>query len=233
MKYTTGIRFNRLHAVKFIEKRNGHNYWLFKCSCGNDVIRSLSSVKSGNTKSCGCLNTEILNKNLYRKNQNHGLSRTRFYRILVGIKARCDHEKHQSYKRYGGRGIKYVWKNFIEFRDDMYESYLKHVGEFGEKQTTIDRIDNDGNYCKDNCRWATYQEQANNKSTKGKIYIIENEQLTAKEIMEYAGISKSAFYSRLKAGWSLYNILITPMRKKGKNRIKDIKCSTNSSTSSY
>lgn len=76
---------------------------------------------------------------------------------------RCKYKSNASYKNYGWRWIVCEWKTFEEFKDDMYESYLEHVKKFWEKQTTIDRIDANWNYCKDNCRWATYSEQNRNK----------------------------------------------------------------------
>ena len=82
------------------------------------------------------------------------------------MKARCTEECRRWYHNYGGRWIKVLWKSFEEFRDDMYESYLEHIKEYWEKETTIDRIDVDWNYCKENCRRATLKEQANNKQKK-------------------------------------------------------------------
>lgn len=92
----------------------------------------------------------------------HGFSRTRFYYIWAGMKKRCTLKTRPDFPRYGGRGISYCseWEKFINFKNDMHESYLMHVDEFGEKNTTLDRINSNGNYCKSNCKWSTYSEQA-------------------------------------------------------------------------
>ena len=99
------------------------------------------------------------------KNIKHGMSDTRFYKVWDNMKIRCTSSWHSKFKHYGGRGIRIIWKSFEEFRDDMYKSYLVHVKKYGEKQTTLDRIDNNGNYCKTNCRWATYSQQNVNRRT--------------------------------------------------------------------
>src|SRR5574343_418486 len=128
----TGKKFNLLTAIKKIDSKK----WLFICECGNKKIISKKQVMIGATKSCGCL------KNNGGERKQTGLSKTRFYHIYLGIKSRCLNKNNKSFKNYGGRGIRVYWDNITQFRDDMYESYLKHCKEFGEKETTIERIDN-------------------------------------------------------------------------------------------
>lgn len=102
-------------------------------------------------------------------NQNkktHGMKHTRLYSIWVGMKTRCLNKNHTWYKHYGGKGIKVCsrWLKFLGFYNDMYKSYEIHLKNYSEADTTLDRIDNSKNYCKENCRWATKLEQSNNAS---------------------------------------------------------------------
>lgn len=95
----------------------------------------------------------------------HGLKKTRFYRIWSNMRVRCSYSDRDNSKWYKEKGIKVCkgWQIFINFRKDMYESYLKHVKDFGEKQTTLDRINSSKNYIKNNCKWSTWKEQQGNK----------------------------------------------------------------------
>lgn len=96
----------------------------------------------------------------YATQTKHGLRKTRFYRIYSAAKTRCENPNSSNYKNYGGRGIKFNFKDFAEFQNALYEDYLAHSRLHGEQNTTIDRINTDGDYEPSNCRWATMAVQA-------------------------------------------------------------------------
>jgi len=137
-----------------------------KCICWKIRVMEPYDILKWLSKSCWCFKWEAISQNKKR----HWMSETRFYKIWRSMKARCEDKKD---KNYWGRWIWYdtKWKRFENFRDDMFDSYQNHIIEFWEKETSIDRINVNGNYCKENCRRLTNREQCNNlRKTKRYTY---------------------------------------------------------------
>ena len=189
-----GRPFGKLVVEKYIgSDKNGQAKWLCRCSCGGSTITSTSHLNSGHTQSCGCSRLETSIKRL----TIHGMDGSRFHTIWKNMKQRCSNKNATDFARYGGRGIEVCerWSNFINFKDDMYESYIKHIEEYGERDTQIDRINPNGNYKPSNCRWATWEEQGKNKRTT--IYLkYSGKSLPLSEISKLIGINYRTLYMR-------------------------------------
>jgi len=196
-----GQKFCRLTVVNFAYK-DKQNYWLCQCDCGNKIIKSIGEIKQ--QKSCGCLRREKFLKLITR----HNLRYTRFYKIWQDMKARCYNKKNIGYKNYTGRGIAVCkrWLKFENFRDDMRQSYLEHCGECGEKQTMIDRINNNGNYQLNNCRWVNRKEQ--NSNTRKNVFILfNNKKQTINQWERELNIDHRIISLKNKEGWNLQKII--------------------------
>lgn len=155
LKINKGDIFNRLTIIKEVKQRGIHRFFLCKCNCGTKKEISLGKLRNKTIKSCGCLKKEILIKNSFKL--THGMSFSRIYKCWRGIKDRCYNIKLSCYKNYGGRGIT-VCKEWLE----SFETFYNDMGN-PPKGKSMDRINNDGNYCKENCKWSTSKEQNNNR----------------------------------------------------------------------
>ena len=189
----TGEKFGKLTVIGKSDRKSGRKtYWICQCECGNVKDVRSDILKAGRTKSCGCLKAEQDRINLV-VNHSHKMSGTRIYTIWQSMKDRCCNPHNARYSRYGGRGIK-VCDEWIHDFSAFYEWALKN----GYSETlTIDRIDYDGNYDPDNCRWATQSEQARNRSTNLTI-TIGNATKTLKEWCEIFEVDYEKAHSRYK-----------------------------------
>ena len=222
-----GLKFNKLTVIKFAYIKSGNLVWECVCECGNTTFVTSRNITSGKTKSCGCLVAEMMRK----ATTTHGMTGGKFYMAWKQLKNRCNNINIRSYKDYGGRGIKYQesWKTFINFKDDMYESYLQHIEEFGEKETSIDRKDVNGNYCKENCRWQTNLEQGNNK-TNNRIIEYNGGKMTLADTARKYNMSYDLLSGRMLSDlWSLEDAITTPKIPHGyrRNVVGGSKCIQN------
>jgi len=152
----TGEKFNYLEVLSKAEKRNGRTFWKCLCQCGNIKDIAAPHLKSGRTKSCGCMKKELLRDYF----TIHGGDGSREYSSYTSMLHRCYNTARAGYEHYGGRGIK-VCDRWLE----SFKNFLEDMGERPEN-TTLDRINNDGDYCKENCRWAIKQIQSHNRRKK-------------------------------------------------------------------
>ena len=199
-----GCHFGRLTVIeKTNQKKYGKTLWRCLCECGNLKYATSSGLKSGDVKSCGCMQKETQLKNLdkYRKhNIKHGMSNSRLYRIYYDMTSRCYRKSINGYENYGGRGIRVCNEWIGEFG---FINFMKWAIENGYNDSlTIDRVDSNSDYAPCNCRWATRKEQANN--TRATIFLeYGGERHTISEWSELTGIGRNIIYSKFKKGISV------------------------------
>ena len=195
----TGRRFGKL----VVQKEVGHNkygyiQWLCLCDCGNTVIASTNVLKRGARKTCGCYYPKLFVNN------------KRLYSVWRGMRTRCENKNNNRYNAYGGRGIKVCdeWKSFESFLEwSMKNGYDPNAP---RGKCTIDRIDVNGDYCPENCRWVDAKTQARN-STRNHIVTIDNESMPLVEACEKYGIKVVTVKMRMRKGWDEVSAITTPL----------------------
>lgn len=217
----TGQRFGRLVVTSEAGNTSaGKARWTCLCDCGTTCTIRSTSLRGGITTSCGCLHRELASALLRDRGDiqrakakskltTHGCTAgrkpTRAYRTWLGMVKRCHNPADHSFPRYGGRGI-FVCERWRS----SFEAFLADMGE-PAAALTIDRIDNDGPYSAENCRWATPIQQARNKRT-SRMVAFRGESLSVAEWAERTGLSAGCIARRLDAGWEVEPSLTKPSR---------------------
>jgi hypothetical protein len=202
-----GEKYGNLSTVKEIDSilvgRSKKRFILCKCICGNIKTYRLEYLRSGHTKSCGCNRLTISAKSRI----THGESGTRLHNIWSLMLSRCRNKNRKDYKNYGGRGISvcFEWYEYKRFKDwAILNGY--------EKKLTIERIDNNGNYCPGNCKFATMKEQANNRRN-NKLLNHNGITLTIAQWSERLGFKSYIIDNRIRRGWTTERALSMPVRR--------------------
>lgn len=185
----TGIRFGNLTVVGFAgQYKNGVSKWNCACDCGQSAVAGMGALKRGDTVSCGCHRRSLL--------RTHGLSGVPEYQIWAAMIQRCGNPSNSAYHNYGGRGVVVC--------SEWRESFARFLADMGERPGTeysIDRIDNDGNYEPENCRWATNVEQSSNRRNNRRV-TVNGETKTVSEWSREHDICVETIESRIvKLGW--------------------------------
>jgi len=187
-----GLTFNRLTVLEYVKKVGVKHQYRCLCSCGNECMAYSVYLKTGKKKSCGCLYLE----SRPFANRKHGFSKKcSEYSIWEKIKGRCNSQSNNAYGNYGGRGI-FMCDRWL----NSFEDFYLDMGKKPTKKHSIDRIDNDGPYSKENCRWATQTVQARNRRTNN-IIDVNGIQKCVAEWAEIYNIPPHTVYRRIYSGW--------------------------------
>lgn len=200
----TGFKCGLLTVIRREGTKGRQAMWLCKCSCGKLFVESGGNLRKGTIKSCGHLRNDRTERQkiAYRTiaKKKHGDSNSRLYFVWQDMRRRCDYPNDISYENYGGRGIKVCeeWdSDYSAFKEWAMSSGYNPDAKRGE--CTLDRIDPDGDYCPENCRWQSMLKQSNNR--RNSYTITHNgETHTAAEWETITGIPKGVIYARYKAG---------------------------------
>lgn len=201
----TGKTFGRLTVIERFGYQGTTITWKCQCLCGNVCVKRGDKLKNGETRSCGCYNHD----RIMERNTKHGKSKSKLHKKWESIKERCYNKNHKYYYLYGGRGIA-VCPEWLDKENGFINFYNWAMPNGYKEGLTIDRINSNGNYEPSNCRWATLQEQGNNKRNNQR-YSINGESLTIAELSRKYNIKYGKLRDRLKVlNWDIQKALNTP-----------------------
>lgn len=199
-----GQRFGRWTVIEYVIREGKQkNGWWCRCDCGKEAIVDPYRLTTGRSQSCGCLHNELFGEH----RRTHGGTNERLYTVWVSIMTRCKNKNAKSYKAYGGRGIKVCsdWEDYGEFRKWALSNGYDANASFGK--CTIDRIDTNGDYSPENCRWVSMQKQQSNRSN-NHIITFQGRTQSAAEWARETGINSGTIVSRInKYKWSAEDAL--------------------------
>jgi hypothetical protein len=203
----TGQRFGRLLAVSYAGPARGHQLWNCVCDCGNTCVVRSNNLLTRSSIGCGCIRREKCRE----RSTTHGRSRTTEFNTWQSIQMRCHNPNDTSYHNYGGRGITVCarWR-------ESFANFLADMGPRPSPKHSLDRINNDGPYSPENCRWATKSEQDANKRSAVLLTYMGSTKIPG-EWARLTGIKISTLSARLKLGWTVEDALTMPTR--GSKRI--------------
>jgi hypothetical protein len=211
----TGKTFGRWTVTGFASSGRDGAKWYVRCECGTERVLPGGSLRSGHSQSCGCLQRELARDNAPGGKVTHGLSRSPEYRVWQSMIGRCYDPKNASYDSYGERGI-----TVCEEWRTSFEAFYRDVGPRPGEDYSIERKDVNDHYHKDNVRWATAQEQSQNRRTN--VYLEHNgERLTVTDWARRLGMTRAGLQRRLKTqGMTLAEALSAPIQAVGKRARK-------------
>jgi hypothetical protein len=202
----TGRKIGMWTVLRRAEDKSKQPAYICRCDCGEKRHVIGASLKTGDSQNCGC----VRRANLGDRARKHGMINHRLYRTWLAMHDRCRRPKHTAYPRYGARGI-YVCDRWSEF-----PVFLADMGPTWQEGLSLDRIDNDGPYSPENCRWATPQVQMQNRGQR--LYEAFGERLSLKDWSDRFGIPVGVIRHRRFHGWTLEDAVTRPVQIKRRRK---------------
>lgn len=203
-----GSKFGRWTVLDETRTAKGKLAWRCRCECGTERVVVGTSLRRGASRSCGCWSSEVSSRTCVKRCKTHGKTGTRAFRTWSAMLDRCRNQRSSNYPRWGQRGIR-----VCERWASSFENFYADMGDPPDG-ATLDRIDNDGDYCPDNCRWANGIEQSRNRPGYNRMVTYCGVTATVAEWAQRTGLSYSTIWQRINAGWPVNVALTKPARRR-------------------